>query len=84
MTNQLVEKLLNSGYLQNRAGEDGYFVPTLEELIEACGDKFILLKKHGKFWECVPCDNFGKTPKEAVANLWLQEYGNLTKKSDRV
>ncbi len=62
--------------------ENPYHDPTLSELIEACGDNFHTLCKGWK--NQVPgfyADNwplttpfyevFGKTPKEAVANLYL-------------
>ena len=58
------------------------YIPTLSELIEACGDKFDALGKckddgMSKIvdgWIAVDEDNkrrWGKTPEEAVANLWL-------------
>lgn len=59
--------------------------PTLSELIEACGDKFDNLTRWigsdtllSKGWvtnyrdDEVTFDSFGKTPEEAVANLWLE------------
>lgn len=53
--------------------------PDLEELIDACGDRFGVLErfKNNKGWGCyVPNDcainGLGKTPKEAVANLYLE------------
>ena len=57
--------------------------PKLEELIEACGDKFFNLNRvYGENgWEC-NVEHFdhdsgypeatGKTPEEAVARLWLE------------
>ena len=49
---------------------------TLEELISACGDGLFSLTKHGKFWQTNFLDGMagetaGKTPIEAVANLYL-------------
>lgn len=54
--------------------------PTLEELIDACGDDFHLLERgasgcwiadyHYKEGTCSSIE--GKTAKEAVANLWLK------------
>lgn len=58
--------------------------PSLEELIEACGDRFILLERRNGYykngrsrpvrWVCedliISCAS-GSTPSEAVANLWL-------------
>lgn len=64
------------------------YIPTLSELIEACGPKFKLLIKAPKNWEAhgFSSKNFGlpiliaegKTPEEAVAKLWLE----LNKKND--
>jgi len=55
------------------------FHPTLSELIEACGDGFVLLVRHktdewyarskAQGWDDFESD--GKTPEEAVANLYL-------------
>jgi len=64
---------------------DYSLVPTLEELIEACGEEFHGLRKgkdewfadarkpfvkpyKGKRWKLTRSD---KTPKEAVAKLWI-------------
>lgn len=56
------------------------YIPTLEELIEACGDRFnlLVLGEHGfvaSFYDSeIQKNNVhggGKTPSEAVANLWL-------------
>lgn len=54
---------------------DGVYIPTLSELIEACGDEFAYLKRYwpSKIWEA-GCDTFEQqdsSPEEAVANLWL-------------
>jgi hypothetical protein len=52
--------------------------PYLEELIEACGDRFKELYVHGYTEWVAYSDNKhefkgeGKTPSEAVANLWLE------------
>ena len=60
-------------------GDDGRIVPDLSELIEACGEGFGSLQKHGERWyvasnpltklEC------GETPEIAVASLWLKLNG---------
>lgn len=61
------------------------YFPTLEELIEACGEKFQVLALDGKEWSAGEMNwdgavvytkqhgvyARGKTPIEAVANLWL-------------
>lgn len=61
----------------------GVSVPTLSELIEACGDKFVYLHKQKNQWNAVgiqmkyedkQSDRMncgGSTPEEAVTNLWL-------------
>lgn len=60
-------------------------VPTLEELIEACGDRVKRIEKKRSLWHAVEadeccddprdyfgyCHTSGKTPEEAVARLWL-------------
>jgi hypothetical protein len=55
--------------------EDYAYVPTLEELIEACGNDLISLNnRNGEYWSCSSrtfTDTQGKTPSEAVAHLWL-------------
>lgn len=67
--------------------EDDYaYLPSLQGLIEACGDGFFRLTKHQGFWSAsIPQDHKGvawaaweKTPEEALANLWLelQEHKN--------
>ena len=64
-----------------RCGDRAY-VPTLEELIEACGDEFghVARLHGGKHWRASGRDNdeeyslieeLGATPTEAVARLWL-------------
>lgn len=73
----------------DRGGESDYpcycnkdRLPTLSELIEACGERFYSLTKIKKDeWQCCgdndynlglkTIKNFNKTPEEAVSNLWL-------------
>ena len=67
--------------------EERRYVPTLSELIEACGNEFGSLSRWGGFrkftplsdeWVCwkVNGDGYdscgGKTPEEAVVKLWLE------------
>ncbi len=66
--------------------KDKFYVPTLSELIEACGDKVKRLEKKRKLWHAVEddeccddpqdqygyCRTSGSTPEEAVANLWME------------
>lgn len=86
MTRELCEQLYKAGF-PNRGRADGmlydfspddkttvlFSPPILEELIEACGDEFDTLGKFNNGWAAET--NFsrteGKTPSEAVANLWL-------------
>jgi hypothetical protein len=53
---------------------DRVYVPTLEELIEACGKNFgSLAKQHDGWLANANYDQscFAETPAEAVAHLWL-------------
>ena len=90
MQYELAKKLKDAGYemdymLGNFSAYDkktaNIYIP-LDELIEACGDKFDALgkcKDDGVSrivdgWIAVDEDNkrrWGKTPEEAVAKLWL-------------
>lgn len=58
------------------AVEDSIYVPTLKELIEACGEKFGSLNNNGSFWQAnhstKSIEGIGSTPEEAVANLWIE------------
>lgn len=70
---------------QETCDEPGACVPTLSELIEACGDGFKGLWRHlekksidGKSWTATRWKRrghfmkyWGNTPEEAVSNLWL-------------
>ena len=86
----LANELKNAGFPQGGRGrwtvdpnrivvrsEDRAYVPTLEELLEACGDDFVgIHRRDRETWQCArsseraPIQN-GKTPTEAVARLWL-------------
>lgn len=100
MTYELAKKLKEAGFPQygknrevdgglamtNESGTlEGCYIPTLSELIEACGEDFWALYKVGTRetpdwkWEAgsfgVPLNEIvgkGQTPEEAVANLWLK------------
>ena len=57
------------------------YSPTLSELIEACGARFRSLTRNGVDFEVeedicdedeTPLHFTGKTPEEAVANLWIE------------
>lgn len=84
---ELAKKLREAGFPNLQSRNDDVLLDyaesiTLEELIDACGDKFSYLsKKHGG-WQAnsifIVKDNvagqeewIGKTSLEAVANLWL-------------
>lgn len=78
MTYELAKQLRDSGWPVNPRNGATY-VPTLEELIEACGEiKFTLSGGYGDDWWAHKNENEesqiigrGSTPVEAVANLWL-------------
>ena len=70
--------VLCAGCLYRRAAEPK--IPTLSELIEACGDKLQVLWKRDDGWLAKSWvghqhtdyhESLGKTPDEAVARLWL-------------
>ena len=91
MNYELAKRLKDAGFPQGGDGVwDGgngtiatqksmVYVPTLSELLEACGDEFRVVEKDGNGWLASGLwdDQFGhepekgKTPEEAVANLWL-------------
>ena len=73
-------ELKNAGFPNIRYGYD-IKIPTLSELIEACGEEFgrlILQNYEGlpddrKWWANYgEFHGYGKTPKKAVAKLWLE------------
>lgn len=86
---ELAKQLKEAGFPQKETGEiayggskdDGTYweaaLPTLSELIAACGDKFDCLTLHEGTWYCrdlrpIPTlVGYGATPEEAVAKLWL-------------
>jgi hypothetical protein len=86
MTYELCEQLKDAGFIS--AGNAGSFevdgeivqIPTLSELIEACGNGFEELQRNN-YWGKTPEDNprylipkhsiVEKTPEEAVARLWI-------------
>lgn len=60
--------------------EDQVYAPTLSELIEACGNRISAIlqwDRDGNKWSAQAdgdsrSSEYGNTPKEAVANLWLK------------
>ncbi len=96
MNYELANQLKDAGFPQHTYHPDGsdgdcyrYMrgeacVPTLEELIEACGKGFISLWRYEDSWEMIAPDGnsiIGSTPIEAVAKLWieLQMRNNMKK-----
>lgn len=94
MNYELALKLKKAGFPQEGKGEtrapledpifNEVYIPTLSELIEACGNKFQALHKFqttfqacggnykGIDFECAwEYETEGKTPEEAVAHLYL-------------
>ncbi len=73
----------NGDILGFKTNEDHLYIPSLEELIEACGDDFISLvvlydRKNWRASAYEIADRIevlGSTPIEAVANLWLALNG---------
>ncbi|HEY5234706.1 MAG TPA: hypothetical protein VIJ14_00900, partial [Rhabdochlamydiaceae bacterium] len=87
MKYKLAKELKDAGFTQNQneqprqIGEkdmETVSLPTLFELIEACGDRFASLIRHAKDgfeakgWKSLDEESFGvgATPEEAVAKLW--------------
>lgn len=75
---QTIKDTQDTGALE--CGHCGYYMkgdvhrPTLEELIDACGRDLGMLINESSGWIARPCmgeDGLGKTPSEAVANLFL-------------
>lgn len=90
MKYELVNELINKNFPHSKSwvnggdyftDQDGNDVPTLEDLIEACGDGFWTLVNskmlEGTVWlasQYVLGDEIkaqGTSPQEAIANLWL-------------
>lgn len=96
MKNELAQKLKNAGFsqvhLNKKTDFDGdksciSYMPSLSELIEACGSSFTMHFTNPKYntsakWYAYDSNNVendgfqsmgeGLTPEEAVANLWLE------------
>ena len=74
--------IASDGDIQVHQGSDDTecLIPTLEELIGACGERFSILMyfpDDEKIWRVRECKGLGrffdaKTPSEAIANLWLE------------
>lgn len=96
MKYELVKELKDAGFNFRYIEEDEsrpfpneditwmWHTPTLSELIEACGDRFVSLERDhidpteeasfiatGKFGDYVEMHGFTKDPTSAVARLWL-------------
>jgi hypothetical protein len=87
MDYELAKSLMDAGFPQIGKGSligslnklvwrsgDRVYVPTLEELIEACGENFVSLHRQHDGWLAYAnyaqrC--FAETAAEAVARLWL-------------
>jgi hypothetical protein len=87
MNYELAKELKNAGFPQGGKGgwafppdalvgrsKDRVYVPSLSELIEACGDGFYQMQRGITNWRCIGIKTktfVGNTPEEAVARLWL-------------
>lgn len=95
MNHETALKLKEHGFPQRGRNQDGYdfsenggdvYIPLLEELIDACGDKFTGFVNNEGTWVAGKLQGWddgsvfvndekmegkGSTPTEAVANLWL-------------
>ncbi len=90
MNKDLLTKLFILDFPFNSNGEEvapGIYVPTLSELIIACGNKFFGLSLVGDRWFATPRSNIatpsfqGDSPEEAVAKLWIALHMWVTLKS---
>ncbi len=65
-----------NNFIKNIEDTDLLLLPSLSELIEACGESFYSLDRSNLGWQCSGekhiVSNFFKTPEESVANLWLK------------
>ena len=91
---QLAKKLKDAGFpqselalAQQKAGYDYVSMPTLSDLITACGEDFRALSREPDCW--LACGyvsedgewknvHAGETPEEALARLWLSVYATST------
>ena len=86
MHQTLAKKLKDAGFPQagpcrnSSPGPGEDVLPSLEDLIAACGDEFASLNHDGQFWNAegfTPGMYFwAETPAEAVARLWLGTRAN--------
>ena len=81
---ELARELKQAGYPQGGDGQwipfpriiptEMFYVPTLEELIEACDASNFMLQENGGEWTAGHAEEneaWGKTPTATVAKLWL-------------
>jgi hypothetical protein len=69
------------GYLNyhDKKIEGGIKIPSLEDLIDACGNELWSLTRHGNIWQTnfkngMAGETAGKTPRDAVAELWIKRH----------
>jgi hypothetical protein len=83
MNYELVKKLKDAGFpfdfKESKMGDDTYTFPSFSELVKACGESFQMLTVRSpsvnRFFQAYSQENDtaeGKTPEEAIANLWLR------------
>ena len=87
MDYKLVQKLRAADFpfdfRESIMDDDTYNYPSLSQLIEACGDDFLSLTKHGNtLWQTnwkvgMAGETAGRTAEEALVNLWLKLHGRI-------
>jgi hypothetical protein len=71
--------------LENRQPDiaDGYYCPSLADMLEACGDRFGRLYIMTNIWFAESADretvSIGDSPEEAVGKLWLTLNGKAAR-----
>jgi hypothetical protein len=59
-------------HLREESKKDSYYIPTLSELIEACGEVVLYINNKQTEATAGGLEVEGLTPQEAVAKLWLK------------
>lgn len=67
---------VEDGWTTTKGNPDGFYLPTLEEVIKACGEEFFQLTKGSGIWyaegDIIGTDKVtGSTPLIACMKLWI-------------